>query len=141
MELGIISNGRVLMPMDEFQADELATLPKNVPISVVIDTSRNVQNHRRYFAFLNTALNMQEHYQNINQLRFALLIKAGYCESVTSHKTGAVSFIPMSLKFDKMGEEKFREVFKNSINAFHAMLTELNITITENDLYQLMEFE
>lgn len=141
MELGVIRQGNILIPMDQFQAEELETLPHNTPLAVTIEEDRKIENHRRFFAFLNTALSMQEHYENVNQLRFALLIKAGHCDRVISHKGGSVSFIPKSLKFKKMSETKFREVFKDCLNAFHVMLHEMGRDITEDELYQIMEFE
>lgn len=141
MEIGVIRIGSMLVPMDEFQAQEMALIPEHKPLAVIIDSKRNMQNHKRFFAFLNTALDTQDHYQNIDQLRFALFIKAGLCERVISHKSGAVSFIPQSMNFSKMGEEKFKKVFKVCIDTFHIMLQEMNIRYTEEQLYKLMDFE
>lgn len=132
----------VLVPMDSTQAEEFeAHLPKNVPLAVEVNENRNIDNHRRFFAFLNKAVNMQEHYTNVDQMRFALFIKAGHCQQVVSHKNGKISFIPKSMKFDKMSETKFRKVFKDCLDAFHDMLQEMGRDISEDELYQLMEFE
>ena len=141
IEVGVIKRGGVLMPLDQWQAEEINKIPEGTSLAIEYEIDRSLPNHCRFFAFLNTAVNMQEHYTTVNQLRFALLIKSGYCEKVISHKSGSVTFVPESMSFDSMGEVKFREVFKNCIDSFHIMLEEMGIHITDNQLYLLMGFE
>lgn len=141
MQIRVKRINNYLIGMDEFQEEEILSIPQGKEIAITIEEVRNPGNHRRFFAFLNIALGLQDHYQNIDQLRFALFIKAGHCEKVISHKNGSVAFIPKSMNFNKMGEEKFRKVFKDCLNAFHDMLLDMNRPISEQELCRLMDFE
>jgi len=116
-------------------------LPNNTPLAVKVEPERNPGNHRRFFAFIRTAFRMQEHYQSEEHLRKALLIKAGYYDAIESHKDGKVTFIPKSMNFDRMKEPEFKKVFNDCLGAFHTMLTEMDRHISENEIYQLLDFE
>jgi len=141
MILGMIKQNGQLVPMDNFQAEELELIPANVPLEVNVKDNRNIDNHRRFFAFIKTAFNLQEHYTQQEHLRKAIIIKAGYYDTITSHKDGSVTFHAQSLKFEKMGEAKFKKVFTACLGAFHEMLSEMGRDISENELYQLLDFE
>ncbi len=140
MEISVIKNNGFLIPSDPYQAEEIESLPQG---ELVIEhkANRNAGNHRRFFAFIRTAFDMQEHYETREALRFALIIKAGYVTQVVSHKNGSVSFMPQSMKFSEMGEEKFKKVFKDVIGAFIAMLGEMGSPISEEEMYRIVEFD
>lgn len=139
--IGAYQKNGYFIGMDAFQADEIAKFPTDKPLCITVKESRNVNNHRRFFAFINTAFDMQEHYSSKEHLRKMLLMKAGFYERIESHKDGKFAFIPSSMKFERMSEKKFRDVFKACINAFHEMLSEMNISIGEDELMRIMDFE
>ena len=141
MTLGVMQIDGVLVGMDKWQQEEIKNLPAGKPLAVVIDENRKIENHRRFFAFINQAFDMQEHYTSKEHLRRALLIKAGYYDKITSHLNGDVSFHAESMDFSSMGEDKFRRVFKDCLDAFHQMLAEMSRAITEDELLRIMEFE
>ena len=141
MILGMVKRDGVLVPMDRFQAEELELIPANVPLEVNVKDSRNIENHRRFFAFIKTAFDVQDHYTHIEHLRKALIIKAGYYDRIESHLDGRVTFHAQSLKFESMGEAKFKKVFSDCLGAFHEMLIEMGRDISESEMGQLLEFE
>ncbi len=140
MEMTVIKNNGFLIPSDPHQEEEIESLPQG-EIVIEYKANRNPGNHRRFFAFIRTAFDMQEHYESGEALRFALIVKAGYVTKVVSHKNGSVSFMPQSLKFSEMGEEKFKKVFKDVIGAFIAMLGEMGRPISEEEMYRIVEFD
>ena len=141
MEIELVRIGNKLVATDSYQNEELMKIPANKPFILNYKQSRHSGNHRRLFAFINTAFDMQEHYQTREALRFALIIKAGYVDKIVSHRNGSIVLMPHSLKFAEMGEEKFKTVFKDIITAFHAMLQEMGNRISEDELLRLIEFD
>ena len=130
-----------LIPTDKHQAEMFLNIPEYKPFIIKYTDKRNLGNHRRFFAFLGTAFDMQEHYQTKEALRFALIVKAGHVERIESHKGGKIVLMPKSMAFDKMKEEEFKVMFKNVITAFHSMLQEMGRDITEADLMRLIDFD
>lgn len=93
---------------------------------------RNYENHKRFFALLQTLMEVekiQEKYKVLENLRFALIIGAGYFTWVPD-LAGVVSFdhrlipVPDSISFEKMNEEDFQLLFSKCIDVALFILPE-----------------
>ena len=80
--------------------------------------NRSPANHRRYFAFINTAFDMQDTYDNQEIFRKYLEMLAGHFDTVVSARTGETMYWPRSISWEKLGEDEFRKLFNEVVNAF-----------------------
>ena len=80
--------------------------------------NRSAANHRRYFAFINTAFDMQETYENQEIFRKYLEMLAGHFDTVISARTGEAMYWPKSINWDSLDETEFRKLFNEVVNAF-----------------------
>ncbi len=85
------------------------------PIEITWRQPRNYLNHKRFFALLNcTISNMSDkipqRYQNIDYLRYEVLIACGYA---TIHETlgGKMFYEPKSMSFKSMNETEFNVLY------------------------------
>jgi hypothetical protein len=119
--LGKISFGSLptLMygPMDEEDAKILGE-----PDKIIFDykKGRSAGNHKRYFAFINHAFGMQDHFDNQEVFRSYLQVKAGHFVTVISPANGKTQYWPKSVAWDALDEEEFRKLFNEVVNAFLA---------------------
>lgn len=112
MEQAANYSGVVLAPID----DSLESVPSG-EVMVDIHKNRNVKNHRRYFAFVRTSFAMQDHYENEEQWRKVLQLKAGHYDLVVTEK-GKNLYLPKSINWDQLDETEFRPLFNDVVNAF-----------------------
>ena len=82
-----------------------------------IKKNRNPRNHKRFFAFVKQAFDMQEFYEEIEVFRKVLQLKAGFFDLVISEK-GKNVYLPKSISWDELDEIEFRELFNRVVNAF-----------------------
>ncbi len=82
-----------------------------------IKKNRNAGNHKRFFAFVKQAFDMQEFYAEREVFRKVLQLKAGFFDLVISEK-GANIYLPKSISWDELDEIEFRELFNRVVNAF-----------------------
>lgn len=80
--------------------------------------SRNPKNHRRYFAFIKNAFDMQDQYDNQEIFRKYLEMLAGHFDTVISARTGEAMYWPRSIGWDALDETEFRKLFDEVVNAF-----------------------
>jgi len=103
--------------------------------------SRNYENHKRFFKFIEVAFDNQDFYDNPEHLRKALQMAAGHYEVlVIQNKEGEVStqYIPKSIEFEKLDEEEFQELFKKCITAF---VERYGNGLTEQQLLRIIDFD
>lgn len=141
MQLGVISRGGVLVPMDSIQAEEFESLPLNTPLIIEYKEKRNAKNLGRYMTFIRAVFEMQEHYPAEHLLRKALQIMAGHCDEIISH-TGRVHYLPRSISYKELDDEiLFRKVFKRVRDAAYKMLTQLGINLTDEEFNRLCRYD
>jgi len=80
--------------------------------------SRNPKNHRRYFAFIKNAFDIQDQYDNQEIFRKYLEMLAGHFDTVISARTGEAMYWPRSIGWDALDETEFRRLFDEVVNAF-----------------------
>ena len=104
-----------LKPTYDSDYEKLKKIPLNETLEWEVKQSRNIKNHRRYFALMNLVFHNQELTDDINILRSMILIKAGYyVERPTLD--GEVMLDAKSLSFSNMDELEFQEVFSRSLD-------------------------
>lgn len=107
-----------LTPADQNEWEELAgnRIKLGSECKCVITVPRNLEYHRKFFAMLNEAFDMQDKYTNKKHWRSAVLIAAGHCTMIINHE-GKVNYIPESISFAKCDETEFQKIFNNAIQA------------------------
>ena len=104
-----------LIPLDDKGAEVFGKLKEGEEILVEYKKHRNVGNHKRLFSMLQSVVHNSEHYKDVNNLLDVIKLKSGHFDTVVSHKGEAV-YIPKSINFASMGENKFKEFFSSAID-------------------------
>ena len=97
---------------------------------------RNYGNHKRFFAFLNTAFQIQDHFDNFKHFRKWLTMRAGHWEIIQA-PNGYQIFDAKSIAFDKLDEKEFQEIFESCIDEF---IKYWGDRITRDQLESVIEF-
>ena len=105
-------DGVMLVPVDA----DCDSLPYG-ELMVDIYVKRNPKNHRRYFAFIKQAFDMQEDFDNQENFRKYLQMKAGHYDAVVTPK-GETMYWPQSVDWSKLKEPEFKKLFNEVVNAF-----------------------
>ncbi len=107
-----------LTPADRNEWDELAgnRIKMGEDCKCTITKPRNLKFHRKYFAMINEAFEMQDSFTNRDHWRDAVLIAAGFCETFITHE-GNVNYKPKSISFARCDETKFNRVYNQTIQA------------------------
>lgn len=122
-------NGR-LIPDYNNDHDKIGKLKPGVSYLVEIKQPRNIKFHRKYFALINLAFENQEHFDNPDDMRDYVTMRAGYYVRVNT-PTGEY-FKPKSIAFSSMDETEFEEVYNRSMDVICEMLDTTKDEIIEN---------
>ena len=107
--------GEVLVPMDELQGKGLGSLLPNKEVTVEVKQSRNPGHHRLLFALLNKVVENTEDFEDVEHLLTWLKIALGHVKTMIG-PDGRVYYMPKSLSFAAMGQEKFNPFFDSALN-------------------------
>lgn len=135
-ELYLFKHIDALVPADEETQDILKKIPQGKSIKVKYSFPRNYENHKRFFAFIKTTFDIQDSFDNIKHYRSWVIMKSGYCETAVA-PNGQVMFFPESISFDNMDEDKFKDLFSKSVDAF---ISVWGSRITKEKLLSVIEF-
>lgn len=94
---------------------------------------RSAGMHRRGFAFLKATFDMQDYFEDFDQYRKWLTMKAGYYTTYVAPDSNTVMFEAKSLAFDKMDETEFKRCVDKMITAFINSLISGNLTVKDID--------
>ncbi len=131
-----LSSDLELIPHNQETLNWMSKRKPGQVISANIKEVRNYENHKRFFSFINTTFDMQEHFDNVKIYRKWITMKAGYFDTIVTPK-GDTLFIAQSLSFADMDEDKFKELFSTAIDVF---LKELGNGIIESDLMRVIDY-
>ena len=106
-----------LAPADTAAEDVIKKMRQGQAVRLKYSFPRNYGNHNRFFAFLRTTFDMQEHFSDIESYRKWLIMQSGHYK-VINCPDGSVIFDTDSIRFDKMDEIKFGRLFEDCITAF-----------------------
>jgi len=132
----------VLIPSDFIQADEMkAGLINGKEYAIEIKENRSGGNHRRFFRFINTAYDMQSHFDNDKLFRKYIEMKAGHYDSFIA-PNGKQVYIPKSISWHELNDEQeFRKLFKECITAYLNFYNKYQGELSENNFYQIIDFD
>ena len=128
--------GRYLIPMYDSDGEALTEcrLKDGEVYTVEIKTPRNIKHHRKLFALYNLCFENQDIFDNLEDMRYYLICKAGYYKIVDTGKGEMI--VPKSLKFDKMDQTEFNQLYDTTLKFVSKWL---NIT-EETILTELINF-
>jgi hypothetical protein len=129
MKIALIKHFNGLKAAYNSDLENLKKLKEGVIYEVNIKKPRNLMFHRKFFALINLVFENQEVFDNAEDLRYYLIMKAGFYKKVKT-PTGEM-FIPKSLKFDKMDNVEFEEVYNGVIKVI-----EKELLITKQDILE-----
>jgi hypothetical protein len=99
-----IKNGKIV-PEYASDYDKVAKLRPDTEYQIEIRKPRNVQFHRKFFSLLSMVMDNQDAFDNIEELRAYLTMKAGYYKRVVT-KDGEM-YLPQSISFANMDDIEF----------------------------------
>lgn len=86
---------------------------KFTPVKVKC-VNRNLYHHKKYFKMLQLALDNQDRFPSLEQLRKAVLIEAGFYHPV--YTFDGIRKEADSISFNKMNQEEFEKVYSKSVD-------------------------
>lgn len=98
---------------------------------------RNYKHHKKFFALLNLAFENQSHYENFEHFRKIMTMKAGYYDAVKD-PLGVMVYLPRSISFDNMGQDKFETLYKDVLMALSKEL-KVEIPQLEEEIEKLTQ--
>lgn len=87
--------------------------------------------HRKGFAFLKATFDLQDYFEDFDQYRKWLTMKAGFYTTYVAPDSGTVILEAKSLAFDSMDETEFKQCFQKMITAFTNSLISGNLTVKD----------
>ncbi len=136
MEIYLQRNFDTLVPADEQAATIIKSMKHGQAIKVKYSFPRNYENHKRFFAFLKTTYDMQEHFQHIEHYRKWIVMKTGRY-SIIKAPNGFEMFDCNSISFSSMDETEFRAMFSDCIDAF---LSVWGDRVSREELERIIDF-
>jgi hypothetical protein len=115
MKTSMIKHGGTLVADNAEALELMSKIGEGTPVMVEIKLRRNVKNHRRFFAFLRTVFDMQDHFTEREAFRYWLIMKAGWFVTIEA-PNGHIIFQPKSIDFSRMEEPEFQQVFSACID-------------------------
>ena len=101
-----------------------------------IKQPRNLKHHRKYFALLRLGYSNQDWTESEEIYRKVTQIKAGYCQVLNIPGHDEPLLIPDSIRFSKMDQEQFSELYKAVL---HVIENELDMS-DEQVEHELVNF-
>ena len=115
MKLTFIKTQTGLIP----DCDETREILKKIKNGdgVILDykPKRNFKFHRRLFALLNLIFENQDYYKSIDNILEMCKFKAGYFETIITHK-GEKHYKTKSIAFDEMDNAEFEKFYSKCID-------------------------
>jgi len=102
-------------PDNEFDRDKFDKVPIGADIKCEYVKTRNLKNHKRYFAFIKILFDSQEKFKDENVFRKYLEVRAGY--GIPAVIGDVKMIMPDSIAYDRLDETEFKQVFSRVIDA------------------------
>jgi len=112
MKIQVVKNlNGTLKPAYDSDYESFKKIPLNEIIEIEYKKQRNIRFHRKLFSLLNLAYSNQNMFDNLEDMRYCLMLECNLSEIKVNRLTGEVFKIPKSLQFAKMDEIEFNEVY------------------------------
>ncbi len=115
MQLLLLRTPSGLLPHDEASVNAVKKIPIGECILSDWKPKRNIKFHEKYFALLNAVLVNQSHYKTIGLLHEAVKFRAGYFETLITHK-GEKFLKVKSIAFHSMDEVEFNMFYQRALD-------------------------
>lgn len=122
------TDGGDLIGYDAADAAYLANLEAGECIESDTRKARNPAHHKKFFALFDLAYQSQDRYTNKRQFMTELKVRAGWYEEYIS-SDGKVVYVPMSLSWANMDQEKFDKFYADAVKALAQMCNNEEITL------------
>lgn len=118
MKIQVVKNlNGTLKPAYDSDYESFKKIPLNEIIEIEYKKQRNIKFHRKLFSLLNLAYSNQNIFDNLEDMRYCLMLECNLSEIKVNKLTGEVFKVPKSLSFPKMDEIEFNEVY-NTIKQY-----------------------
>jgi hypothetical protein len=124
-----------LVPLSDLDRDFLAEVPSEVPVRVRVTRPRSGRHHRLFFGLLHKVVENQNFYKTVDELLTYLKTQLGYVEKIRFHD-GKYFLQTMSISFDKMPQDEFRNFFERSVDL---IVSEVLPGVSKEDLLREVE--
>ena len=109
-----------LIPETEEDALMLEKMAHGATWCFSVHRERNAKHHRKFFSLVrvvwdNLPEHLDDHYPDIEHLRYELTMKAGWFTTFTTTKSEKV-YLPKSIAFDKMDQQEFDEFYSKIVD-------------------------
>ncbi|AXF52408.1 MAG: protein of unknown function DUF1367 [Caudoviricetes sp.] len=112
MKIQVVKNlNGTLKPAYDSDYESFKKIPLNEIIEIEYKKQRNIKFHRKLFSLLNLAYSNQNIFDNLEDMRYCLMLECNLSEIKVNKLTGEMFKIPKSLQFNKMDEIEFNEVY------------------------------
>jgi len=121
MKVTLVKDGLGFMPHTEDDLNAIAVIPPGQTFVLELRTQRNPHFHRYAFKMWRILYDMIDEPVGFEPWRRLMTIKAGYFDTigkVSVNGATTVAVVPMSMAFESMDEDYFREVFEGIHRAF-----------------------
>lgn len=125
-----------LYPVDEKGVEYIYRRKVGQVLQCELKIVRNYENHKRFFAFLKTTFDMQEHFDNMEYYRYWITMKTGRFDTIVA-PNGKTVYKAHSLSFADMGEDEFQILFSDAIDVF---LKEFGNGLTQDALLEIIGY-
>lgn len=115
MKFFLVKTHHGFMPADSEDSDKVRKVGEGEIIECRSVDQRILGHHRKFFALLklaheNLPEQYDQHFPTVDDLRYELIRRAGFYRSYTDLK-GNLQYIPESIAFDKMSQERFEQLY------------------------------
>lgn len=112
MKIQVVKNlNGTLKPAYDSDYESFKKIPLNEIIEIEYKKQRNIKFHRKLFSLLNLAYSNQNMFDNLEDMRYCLMLECNLSEIKVNRLTGEIFKVPKSLQFAKMDEVEFNEVY------------------------------
>lgn len=112
MKIQVVKNlNGTLKPAYDSDYESFKKIPLNEIIEIEYKKQRNIRFHRKLFSLLNLAYSNQNIFDNLEDMRYCLMLECNLSEIKVNRLTGEIFKVPKSLQFAKMDEVEFNEVY------------------------------
>lgn len=112
MKIQVVKNlNGTLKPAYDSDYENFKKIPLNEIIEIEYKKQRNIKFHRKLFSLLNLAYSNQNIFDNLEDMRYCLMLECNLSEVKINRLTGEIFKVPKSLQFAKMDEIEFNEVY------------------------------
>lgn len=135
-EIPMRRSGNHLVPVNQMGADDLATVPTDRDLLVVIRTPRNVAQFSLAWALASKVSDACEWLMTKETAMDWMLMQARHVRYIHDPRTGRATILPKSISWASLGQDAFNRLFNRMI---YVVITQIVPGLKESDLRREIE--